>query len=397
MLAERQPVSGACSTAIVLVAALIGCVEQPAAEQDETPPGPTAIEVSFLRSYAHDLVEPTYARMVTDAAALREAVHAWAAAPEDSGVRSAARIAWHAAMDTWQRAELLQIGPAARDFADGDMRFEIYSWPIVTPCRIDMEAVADIDASIAERGVLVNTYGLDALGYLLHHVEPTTACPARVPLVETGAWSALDPGEIQARRARYAALVATQLELDVQRLWSRWQSYAPDLVAAGVRPPYAQAIDAHNEVFAALLYLKYVALDQKIAHVAGLTGRCDDGPCPEYAESRWSGRDTQNLRLNLEATRAVLFGADAPGAVGFAALLEARGATELSAALAVAVDTAIERVAAVDTSLGRLAVADPDRMQAIYEAVRAVTILLQTQFVTALGLSLPIRTIGDDA
>ena len=88
----------------------------------------------------------------------------------------------------------MQLGPAAptgSGVGGAGKRDEIYSWPTVNPCRIDQELV--------EQGYLqgdfftanlVNTYGLDALEYLLFYGGDANACAPQLPLNVDGTWAA---------------------------------------------------------------------------------------------------------------------------------------------------------------------------------------------------------------
>ena len=360
--------------------------------------GPPAAPVgaqtqAFLESLDRDLITPTYATLQTATAALSQSAGAWRDSPTDSSARAAAQADWQIAMDAWQQAEMLQIGPASRvGVGSAGLRDELYSWPQHNPCRIDQEVAkgaADSPDFAASR--LVNAYGLDALEYLLFFEDVANQCPPQVPPNSDSAWSQMGDDEVTARRAQYAAAVAAQVHRDAQRLATDWDTFSDDLVAA-----YPNAQAALNAVFAALFYLDLVAKDAKIGDVAGITAGCASDACPENVESRWVGRDARNLRANLDAAHAILFGAPGAETVGFAALLSERGADalviELQANLAAAM-TAVDRL---DAPFSELATTRTDDLRAAYTAIKAVTDLLKTQFVTTLNLSVPDEGAADN-
>ena len=117
--------------------------------------------------------------------ALDAAVTAYAggAAPSD------AQGAWRAAALAWQAVEVMQVGPLAKGTAPGaqGLRDEIYSWPTVSPCRVDQEVVTEryADPGFFDAAV-VNVYGLDALEYLLFRADAGNACDRQVRINADG-------------------------------------------------------------------------------------------------------------------------------------------------------------------------------------------------------------------
>lgn len=364
----------------------------------EPEPEPPAAQRDFLVSVNQDLIAPTYAAMRSASAGLRVTIDAWSGAPTDPAAKDAARAAWQTAMDVWQRAEVLQIGPAARNRPGaGRIREEIYSWPQVNPCRIDQElARGDFEAEGFAASHFVYSYGLDALEYLLY-APAANDCPAAAPPNSDGAWAALGTAGVEGRRAAFAVLVADQIGADVDRLATAWAGFGADLERAGDGSThYASRLAAYNDVFAALFYVDLFTKDAKLGDVAGITAGCPADACPENAESRWAGREGANLLANLVAAEALLFGADIDGATGFAHLLEARGAAALVADLRSAVDGAKAAVAALDGPLATLVTTQPAAVQAAYDAVKRLTDLLKTQLVTTLNLSVPDEGATDN-
>lgn len=358
------------------------------------PAAPAGAETrAFLESLDRDLITPTYGALQTATAALLQSTAAWRDDPTDAAARAAAQADWQAAMDAWQIAEVLQIGPASRDgVGSAGLRDELYSWPQHNPCRVDQEVAqgaADEPGFADSR--LVNAYGLDALEYLLFFDEAANQCPPQVPPNSDNAWSQMGADEVARRRAQYAAAVAAQVHRDAQRLATDWDAFSVDLTAAWPSGPAAL-----NAVFAALFYLELMSKDAKIGDVAGITAGCTTDACPENAESRWSGRDARNLRANLQAAKAVLFGADTAESVGFTALLDARGAAQLTADLRVTLDAAIVSIDSLDGPFSELALTRGDDLRAAYTALKALTDLLKTQFVTTLNLSVPDEGAADN-
>ena len=113
----------------------------------------------------------------------------------------AVRTAFHAAMDSWQVTEVMQVGPAApsTSLGGGDLRDQIYSWPLTSRCAIEEALVAkSYESGLGAQ--LINRRGLYALEYLLFYEGGLTACPSTSTIVTSGSWAALTEPERTARR-----------------------------------------------------------------------------------------------------------------------------------------------------------------------------------------------------
>src|SRR5690606_28612400 len=164
---------------------------------------------AFLKAYAKKVVVPLYADVETLSGELLTTLEA-----HDKELTSesllAAQAAWKELISLWQRAELMQVGPTAPlqyyPESGEDLRDEIYSWPFGNPCRVDQQLV---EAGYADLSLLreagPNSYGLDALEYLLFHVEDSNSCSALASINEEGTWDELVAAEeLAAARAAYA-------------------------------------------------------------------------------------------------------------------------------------------------------------------------------------------------
>ncbi|MFO0630699.1 MAG: sterol desaturase family protein [Polyangiales bacterium] len=98
--------------------------------------------VSLLQGIARCTTQ-VHDQFHTAAGALATATAAYAATPGDTQ-RAAARAAWEAAIDVWQRAEIHRYGPSgAFDVVGGqNLREQIYAWPDVNRCLIEQRIVS---------------------------------------------------------------------------------------------------------------------------------------------------------------------------------------------------------------------------------------------------------------
>lgn len=376
---------------------------------DVATPSETSEDDPERRALAADLgaavVLPMYRDFAASAAALEEATAAYASS-SGAEEREAARVAWQEAMAIWQRAELTQIGPAGpmTGVAGGeDFRDEIYSWPLVNPCRVDQVLVRggfeDAQQLAAEP---VNARGLDAIEYLLFTDDPANACPSNVSINTEGQWDALGADEVARRRAAYAHAAAQRARSAADMLVAAWEptsgSFLAQLETAGTTgTTYGSSQEALNAISDAMFYLDDQTKDMKLAEPGGISLECLAETCPERVESPFARRSVSHVENNLRGFRELFLGGPPDSdANGFDDLLASSGAEATAARMSEALDAAIARAAAMDASLVDALSMDLAAVRGLYDAVKAVTDVLKTEFVSVLDLDLPRRAEGDN-
>ncbi len=361
-----------------------------------------------LTAIADDVIVPAYARFVARAEALVMAIDGLEADPLETTARATARAAWASAMDAWQEVEVFQIGPAGATTATpggAGLRDRIYSWPLTNPCRVDQETLsgAHTDAT-ALASAPANVRGLDALEYLLFVSTSENACPINAQINTSGAWNAGDEAGIASKRAAHAASLARDLAASAKALETAWSptggDFRGELAAAGQRSVYATAQEALNSLSDAIFYLDTEVKDAKVGTPLGYFD-CSTDICPEAFESRRSARSKANLESNVRAFRRIFSGADTTAeAVAtprhFQALLVAAGQGALAGQMLDAIDRIDASLAAVTTDLESAIQNDLVSVEAIYGAIKGLTDLMKTQFISTLDLELPKRAEGDN-
>lgn len=302
----------------------------------------------MLKDIGEQIILPALRDFDDKAAALRTAAEAYADSPASTDARDAARAAWNAAMDSWQRNEVLQVGPAGRstnpDMVAGgqDFRDRIYSWPL-TLNTCGLEAAADTGAAV-DGNTAINLTGLGALEQLLFTDAPPTECAAQPDTAERAA-------HVE-RLADWMAQVATSLR-------NRWEPAQGNFIAqwstAGDGSTvYMTPQSALNAVSIALFYAEKVSKDRKIANPTGLPAQglnCSDPvACPEFLESRLSRRTGQNLIANYQAFRDVFTGVG--GEFGLNDLLEGIGREDLATEIVAEVDALLTALEAIENDGG---------------------------------------------
>ncbi|HEY0710277.1 MAG TPA: imelysin family protein [Polyangia bacterium] len=326
------------------------------------------------------------------------------AAP-DVATRDAAREAFRAAFDVWQISELMQFGPAAPKGGrpgGADFRDQIYLYPLVNRCAVEEEIVAAGWKSPTFASSLANRRGFFALEYLLFFEGADTACGAFSPIVATGSWAALPAPERETRKRAYAAAVARDLQTRAQGLVDAWApskgNFLETFATAGPgNRLFAAPQAALNAVSDAIFYFEREMKDSKVGRPLGLRD-CMAPTCPEQIESPFAARSKASFRANLVGFRRLMEGGGSGYAgLGFDDLLVSVGAAPLAATLReLTIGTEAALAAIEEPDFVQALAQDPASLRALYDAIKALTDLLKTQFTTVLNLELPQGLEGDN-
>jgi predicted lipoprotein len=360
----------------------------------ERPPFSRAELLGAFGDCAAAAVHEFHGRMT----ALAAAVAAWNAGPDDA-TRDAARVAFHTAMDAWQLVETMQFGPTGRKSTPGgkDFRDQIYSWPLTNRCAVEQLIVNGEYAAATFANELVNRRGLGALEYLLFYDGIDTACSTEAD--KTG-WAAL--ADRDARKRAYAAVAAAETAARAAALDLAWDSeterFADVLRTAGPgNALFMTTQTAFNAVSNAAFYVETDVKDIKLARPLGLRG-CTAESCPEQLEAPYAGRAKADLRANLDGARRLLEGCG-PGYSGFGfddLLIDVGAADAAQAIRDNGAATQVALAAVVETDLRMALAADKPSVMAVYTALKGLTDLMKTDFLSLLDLDLPGAIVGDN-
>jgi predicted lipoprotein len=320
---------------------------------------------------------------------------------------AAVKAAFLTAMASFQRVELLRFGPAARASEEPnvgrDLRDQIYAWRLGGRCNVDTELLAANYAApdFAETS-LINVRGLGAIEYLSFYPNPDNGCPSYFPMNANGEWAALGDDEVWRRRREYTAAISEGVAARARELIDAWdpasQNFFAALVDAGAgSSAYASQQAALNAVSNALFYVEKEVKDFKLGIPLALSPECPAAHCPEALESQFAGISTQNIAGNLDGFGRLFRGCgEGVQALGFDDWLVAVGAEDLNARMLAALEGVERAVDELEPPLELALVPHTDRVMAVYVALKALTDLLKTEFVSVLDLERPKTTEGDN-
>ncbi len=389
------------ATTVAITAGAAGCA---APSGDDAPDSPPDADTSgfdrqaMLRHLVAEVFRPAHEAFVDGASALRDGTAAYCAAlgrGDATTERATALAAWRDAVDRWERAEAVLVGPAA--LAMSTLRNRIYAWPLSSPCGVD-RAVPAAFASPATYDVaaqLDNVRSLAAIELLLFATSSEHHCAA-----PPDGWDALG-ADLPRARCTLAALIADDVVAAATAVADGWDAYTTALVEAGSSASSIPSLrEAVNIVSDALFYVDKMVKDMKVGEAAGISiNACGavGTPCLREVEHASADHATAAIRINLRMFRDSFTGttatADGPS---FEDHLRALGATDLADRMLASTDAAIARADALDDSYLTALTEHRDDVVALHVALRALTDDLKSQFLSVLGLEIPDDVAGDN-
>lgn len=353
---------------------------------------------AMLAHLAHDVLLPMQADFDTKAQLVPPAITAYCDALDTGNVgvtREAALTVWADAVDAWERADAVLVGPAAMN--EKDLRYKIYAWPLLSPCGLDRDTATrwtDATAySVAAQPP--NERSLLAIEYLLLTTNTMHACP-----LEPTGWTTVVP-DLPRARCRLAHAIAVDVAAQASTLHTAWRpdggDYAGELANAGATgSSIPSAHEAVNRISDGIFYVDRVVKDMKLAEPAGIAANsCNtvQTPCFDELELAMSDRSTQAIRANLAALEDAFTGKDG---VSFDDFLRAVGQADLADRMVANLDGAIAKANALPESLHAALSANDGSVVATHAAVTLFTDDLKSQFLTVLALDIPDDVAADN-
>ncbi|MBU2881448.1 imelysin family protein [Psychrosphaera sp. B3R10] len=330
-----------------------------------------------------------------------------------------AQNSWRNTMDTWQKIEVMQVGPLIEN--DYNLRNVIYSWPLVNYCAVDQDVghneVGQFngeDYDISRR--TSNRKGLTTIEYLLFNDSLAHAC-SKDSLAPTG-WNERPAEERIKARCEFATAVANDLNQNATLLHTNWtdetNGFQSQLLTSGQSDSsFASPHKAINALTDAMFYIDSITKDSKLGAPIGLADNsCGNMACVADVESNIADYGLANIRNNLVAFRMLFVGgSDAPEDIGFDDFLREVDGDELATTMTNDIDAAITLIeqfneaadtqvsnqpaTAINGNMNDAVTTNPEKIQAVYVAVKKVTDNLKSLFITYLALELPITSAGD--
>ena len=377
---------------VVVVGALVGCSDG-SSQRDAALPTDDFDRRAMLAHLATNVLLPIQAAVESSTAPLPNAILAYCDALDGGAVGSTlddARAALGRAIDAWQAADAVLVGPAAMD--EKAIRDRLYAWPLLSPCELNKD-IASHWADPASYDVtteLVSTRSLTAIEFLLFPQSDAHGCLTAPP-----SWDTLPKDRA---RCRLAQVIAGDVAQQAQALHTAWRPDGGNYTAQLVEMANPHA--AVNLVSDALFYMDTMVKDMKLGQPAGIVlNVCDamQTPCVLEVETRFADRGTFAIRANLAATRQVFTGTTPAGeGPSFDDFLAALGHEDVATRMIASLDAAIADAAALPDSFLAALSTSYAQVVATHAATKAFTTDLKSQFLTLLALEIPNDVATDN-
>lgn len=396
---------------------LAGCDQETSYEQGEDFGNNAQNEVNtdfdrlaLITNLTDNIIAPTFSAFYQQTQLLAPAVASYCATEQafsnatvtSENVASEKTLAqgeWRTAMDLWQQAELMQMGPLTDN--DGALRDNIYSWPVTNACSVDYDTVYfDIDLvngqpyDITQR--TSSRKGLAALEYLLFNEQVLSSCESGN---EPAEWNTYSSEEIILARCNFAEAVAQDLENNALTLLTQWQSatgFVNELKQAAVTD-INSAQQAVNRISDALFYIDSLTKDWKLARPLALEPfDCATPPCSVDAsalESTFSQHSLQNIINNLTAFEKLFTG---NGGIGFEAFLNESAGDLTAEEMKSDISQALIQLSNINNSMTATLADDPNTLIESHSDIKKITDNLKNDFINNLALELPATSAGDN-
>jgi predicted lipoprotein len=340
--------------------ALLGCASEGQGDTRRT----------LLERWSTELIVPLYGEFEQRSEDVSATVDALCAAPSETTL-AAARTAWEGAREPFKRAEVFAFGPYSRpEFRIGP---KIDSWP-ARPEEVEewIAGTNPVDpATLAELGIWHK--GLPVIEYFLF--SPQASAQAELE---------------DARRCEYLRSTAAELVSRAREIHLAWAPEAGDFAnqlsgAGRTSTAWRSLRDAFGEVVNRMGFtIENVRRDKLGRPLGDMTGGTAQ---PNETESRFSGRAIRDILDNLAGIELLFFGDASRSLPGVSSYAIERG-RNFDDQFRAALDGARTALEAVNLPLGEAVSSEADRVRDASARLNELQSLIQTELISALGLSL---------
>ena len=343
----------------------------------EVPPTIPAPEIAtraeVIESLTTQVILPGYEGAADSMAVLKQSLDALCSTPSDAGL-DAARDAWRDARQAWLRTESYRFGPAM------DRRsVSLVDWWPIDAGKIDRN-LADDDEVTEERVtefLPATQRGLGAAEYLLF--GPGSAGLSDRP----------DP-----RRCSYTQAVATVVSDEVAGILTDWQGTADSSSYAsyfdGTGSLALIDSDAEAEVVRSLVFQVRSIANMRLGAGLGVDQEVDVGAIPTGG----ADHSREDLLSQLDSIASVYRGAE--GGMGVSARVSAMSA-EIDARMLAAIEATIAAARNLDGSIIAQLEGNPAQVRAVYDNMKELQRVLNTEIVSLLGVSVGFSDTDGDS
>lgn len=325
------------------------------------------------------------------------------------GAEETAKGQWRQTMLSFHKVDAAPVGPMTDDGLF--IAQNLYAWPNVNSCTIDVEVEKLARTKVPNRRLLVNAKGLGAVEYLLFSEVDSSNCPLGSPrFANLKKWLEKEEREKKLDRCQFALQLTSELVTHAGSLEEAWDPAGANfskVMVDGLRYPTVK--EAVNDLSDAIFMIEKIK-DERLGVPLGLHNSCPTSKCEDQIEHPWSGLPFEAMQARLEGFKQVFFGSSHPGlsGYGFDDDLKSMGREDVAQRMQQAVELAEAQLAktkAAGSYPEQLSKMDAGACQntssevplcRLFRSVREISNLMKTDFLTALSLRAPPVFQGDN-
>ena len=338
-----------------------------------TPTPETATRSEVIRSLTAQVILPGYKAAADSMALLSESVDALCASPSNAGMEKA-REAWRNARQAWLRTESYRFGPAM----DRRSISLVDWWPIDTE-KIDRNLAGE-EGVTAERVTefLSSTQrGFSTAEYLLFG---------------TGSADLSDGSDTQ--RCAYLQSVSAVNSEEVKGIVDDWMGTEGSNAYAGYFDGTGSLAlvdsDAEAEVVRSLVFQVRTIANMRLGAALGVDQQVDSSAIPTGR----ADNSREDLLSQLEGIALVYSGTE--GGLGLSARVAAVSA-ETDSRMLSAIESTVSATRGLDGSIVAQLESNPAQVRAIYDNMKEMQRVLNTEIVSLLGVSVGFSDTDGDS
>lgn len=353
------------------LATVFACQTAETAAQDPRP---------ILAAIANNVVVPSFRTLDTEAEGLKAALAAFSTLPTEQNLAKA-RESFFATRAAWKRTEAFRVGPAEIDGWKSSIDF----WP-ASPDAIGkalQNPAARTKDGVAALGA--NAKGFMAIEYLLF--DSSTGNASVLPAFTTAP-------DAEARRA-YLSALGEVVRADAAKFWDLWNPGGKNLAKElGEGSGYFVSAKVATDQLVRQLCFTAIAIES--TRLGKPLGRSSGGtPVPSLEESPRSDGSIRDLDNALAGVTALYRGQGEKDDMGLDDLVRAKSTT-VDDHVVRDIDATKASIAAIPPPFRVSLVNDTAKVQAAFDASKALKNTLTTELVSALGTTLTFSDSDGD-
>lgn len=225
---------------------------------------------------------------------------------ENEALKTALKLSWKESMDAFHLIEAFKFGPILTN--GEELGLSIYSWPLLNPCRVELEIAKNTGRDDYQLKTGVNLRGLGALEPILFTEEGKHNCTSAPDFFQS--WLNSPKKNRHLDQCTYIKLITADLKIQTAALKKSWDPKFGNYSIRSLSGANLQKkITLVNELSNSLFYVEKILKDLKLGEPSGILN-CSFSSCPEKTEHIIASYSIESILKNLQGFKFIFNGID---------------------------------------------------------------------------------------